>query len=55
MMQRDEQQTRTLSTSEMSASQCADQLDDSDIAVLVSFFKLLDTWDREKERNAKVM
>ena len=55
MMQRDEQQTRTLSTSEMSASQYADQLDDSDIAVLVSFFKLLDSWDRERERNAKVM
>ena len=55
MMRRDEQQTRTLSTSEMSASQCADQLDDNDIAVLVSFFKLLDSWDRERERNAKVM
>ena len=54
-MRRDEQQTRTLSTSEMSASQCADQLDGTDIAVLVSFFKLLDSWDRERERNAKVM
>jgi hypothetical protein len=55
MMQRDEQQTRTLSSSEMSALQCTDQLDDSDTAVLVSFFKLLDSWDRERERNAKVM
>ena len=54
-MRRDEQQTRTLSTSEMSASQYADQLDDTDIAVLISFFKLLDSWDRERERYAKVM
>jgi len=55
MMRHDEQQTRTLSTTEMSASHCADQLDDSDIAVLASFFKLLDLWERERERNAKVM
>jgi len=55
MMQRDEQQTRTLSTSEPYASQSVDQLDESDIAMLVSFFKLLDSWDREREGNAKVM
>lgn len=54
-MQRDEQQTRTLSTSALPASQCVDQLDDSDVGMLVSFFKLLDSWARERERNAKVM
>ncbi len=32
-----------------------DELNDVDIAALVSFFKLLDKWDREVERNAKAM
>ena len=32
-----------------------DELDDFDISILVRFFKLLDRWDREVERNAEVM
>jgi len=31
-----------------------DELDDFDISILVRFFKLLDRWDREVERNAEV-
>jgi len=31
------------------------ELDDSAVSMLLSFFKLLDRWDREVERNAKVM
>lgn len=32
-----------------------DALADIDIKTLVSFFKLLDRWDRERQRNAKTM
>ncbi len=31
------------------------ELDDFAVSMLLSFFKLLDGWDREVERNAKVM
>jgi hypothetical protein len=36
-----------------SAQTYSDELNDVDIAMLISFFKLLDTWDREVERNVK--
>ena len=55
MTQRDEQQMQARSTSELSASKCCDEIDASDLAALISFFKLLDSWDRERECNAKVM
>ena len=32
-----------------------DEFNEVDIAELVSFFKLLDKWDREVERNAKAV
>ena len=55
-MRRDEQQTLTNSISDLSASAALrDDLNESDIAMLIKFFKLLDSWDREKEHNAKVM
>jgi hypothetical protein len=59
MTRRDAQHAQEISCTRFAASQdCEvqiDNLDECDIAALVSFFKLLDTWDREKERNAKVM
>lgn len=55
MTQRDEEQTQVTSSSELSASKCRDEIDQSDLAALISFFKLLDYWDRERECNAKVM
>jgi hypothetical protein len=36
-----------------SARTYSDELNDVDIAMLISFFKLLDSWDREVKRNAK--
>jgi len=55
LTRRDEQQTQTVSSRELAASKRCDEIDESDLAALVSFFKLLDSWDRERERNAKVM
>jgi hypothetical protein len=59
MTRRDAQHAQEISRTRFAASQdCElqiDDLDECDIAALVSFFNLLDTWDREKERNAKVM
>jgi hypothetical protein len=31
------------------------ELDESDIATLIAFFRLLDRWDREATRNAETM
>jgi hypothetical protein len=54
-MMQDDEQTRQLSTSDLSASEFCRQIDARDVAMLISFFKLLDSWDRERECNAKVM
>jgi hypothetical protein len=45
--------SRDIASISESAQTCSDEHNDVDITVLISFFKLLDRWDREAERNAK--
>ena len=45
--------SREIASVSESAQTFVDELNDVDIAMLISFFKLLDTWDREVKRNAK--
>ncbi|PYV77219.1 MAG: hypothetical protein DMG97_02235 [Acidobacteria bacterium] len=59
MTRRDAGQAAAIKTDELAVSEDRaaqiNELNDCDIAALVSFFKLLDSWDREAKRNAKAM
>ena len=61
MSRRDAKHASAISTtrSELPVSETlkfqTDEFNEVDIATLISFFKLLDKWDREVQRNAKNM
>ena len=51
--------TRAIAENESAVAESLDtqisELSEFDLAKLISFFRLLDKWDREVERNAKTM